>query len=157
MFWEMVSLLGEPLMWTGVSLILVGIYFMLRRFRYEKRLLLKGFLKILLPSFLVNILLVLLIKVVYPVPRPCTMDNPFCMSDPSFPSGHTVSITTAVTSAVLGYRRKEIILLYILPFLVAVSRVMLGVHTVADVGAGIIIGIVIPLVLYMRFKEWFRK
>ena len=57
----------------------------------------------------------------------------------SFPSGHTLTSTIFVLIIVNKYGYKG---LYVVPFLVATSRVYLGVHYISDVVCGMIIGII---------------
>lgn len=75
--------------------------------------------------------------------------NPYCIDDDySFPSGHAAAIFSVATLAFLLLRRREGLLLYLPAGLVAYSRVALGVHTMSDIGAGALVGIVSALVIW---------
>lgn len=69
----------------------------------------------------------------------------------SFPSGHSSNATLVYGSAALGLKKKwALILGWVVPFLVGVSRFVLGAHYPTDVlagwGMGLIILIFIPLI-----------
>lgn len=69
-----------------------------------------------------------------------------------FPSGHSQAIWTAMVCLLLIFPRYA--LTYIgLASLVAVSRVMVGSHYVADIIMGSFIGIVVPLILHKIMSE----
>ncbi len=73
----------------------------------------------------------------------------------SFPSGHTQNSSALYTSVMFEYPGKRFrvltIVLSILIFLVAISRLYLGVHFPSDVLAGLIIGIAISfLIVYLH-------
>lgn len=62
----------------------------------------------------------------------------------SFPSGHTIeAFAIALAFSILFPRRKFIVPVFLWAFLVAYSRMALGVHYPADVFAGIIIGVIV--------------
>jgi len=93
-----------------------------------------------------------LLKNVFAVPRPFVrwpQVNPVYEALPaatgySFPSGHTanaVAVYGMAGTRTHGWLRT---ILWSLPFLVALSRMYLGVHTLADVGVSLLIGF--PLV-----------
>jgi membrane-associated phospholipid phosphatase len=64
--------------------------------------------------------------------------------DSSFPSGHTLEAFAIAGAISLLFSRKKIILpVYCWAFLVAYSRIALGVHYPSDVFAGLIIGTII--------------
>lgn len=68
----------------------------------------------------------------------------------SFPSGHTIeAFAIAFAVAVLFQKRKFIVPIYLWAFLIAYSRMALGVHYPFDVIAGILIGSVIS---YLTLK-----
>ncbi|MCW2545044.1 MAG: putative phosphatase [Frankiales bacterium] len=83
-----------------------------------------------------------LLKVVVARVRPC-VDAASCPGSTSFPSGHAVGaaafwITVAVL--LLPAVGKRAWLLLVLPPVVALSRVLLGVHYPSDVLAGLLVG-----------------
>lgn len=74
--------------------------------------------------------------------------------DYSFPSGHATTITTVVTYYCHQHKKTIFIALGILAvFLVALSRLVLGLHFLTDVIAGIVIGIVVGAVAWKTQKE----
>jgi len=59
----------------------------------------------------------------------------------SFPSGHTIeAFAIAFAISILFHKRKYIVAIYLWAFLIAYSRLALGVHYPIDVIAGILIG-----------------
>lgn len=65
----------------------------------------------------------------------------------SFPSGHTTN-STMLYSSLAMYKKKNKVLLvlaFVIPFLVGVSRVMLGAHYVTDVLCGWVVGTLLML------------
>lgn len=110
----------------------------------------------LLIIFLVGTFVQQILKIAFMIPRPWVLDPNFRPVDSaieaatgfSFPSGHT---TTAclVLGAIAIYLKKNwaYIAAAVLTVLVAFSRMYLGVHTLLDVGVGMLIGIVL-LVLF---------
>jgi undecaprenyl-diphosphatase len=74
--------------------------------------------------------------------------------DSSFPSGHTLEAFAMAVSISLLFSRKRIIIpVYLWAFLVAYSRMALGVHYPTDVLAGIMLGTFIGMGLYLLFKR----
>ena len=76
----------------------------------------------------------------------------------SFPSGHTQS-ATGVFASISYWHKKNIvrIICYSLLIIVAITRLYLGVHTPLDVGVSLVIGLVLPLILYRVFKKGNEK
>ena len=76
--------------------------------------------------------------------------------DSSFPSGHTLeAFAMAAALSMLFLRRKVIIPVYVWAFMVAYSRMALGVHYPSDVLAGITIGTMVGLAVPWLFKRVF--
>jgi undecaprenyl-diphosphatase len=74
--------------------------------------------------------------------------------DSSFPSGHTLEAFAMAASISFLFSRKRIIIpVYLWAFLVAYSRMALGVHYPTDVLAGMILGTVLGLGLYLLFNR----
>lgn len=72
----------------------------------------------------------------------------------SFPSGHTQSVTAALgCPARFTNKRWLRAVLIALILLTAVSRMYLGVHTPADVGFSLVVGIVMVFVFYPMFQK----
>jgi len=65
----------------------------------------------------------------------------------SFPSGHSQSAASVLTSLAIKIKKKWFYILgSVLVFLVALSRMYLGVHTLKDVVCGVVLGVVWVLV-----------
>lgn len=87
---------------------------------------------------------VALIKLTYPRLRPYmvipgTKTGKNLLTDHSFPSGHTTAIFSLVTPVILLVPMLASVLLP-LAFLVAISRIYLGLHYPSDVLAGALLG-----------------
>ncbi len=106
------------------------------------------------------------LKVVCQVPRPWVRDPNFTIVESarasatgySFPSGHTQCVTGYLGGIARFTQRMWLrVVCIILVLLVAVSRMYLGVHTPADVGVSLVIGVVLVFVLYplMESTLWF--
>jgi undecaprenyl-diphosphatase len=67
-------------------------------------------------------------------------------ADPSFPSGHTEMSFLAAT-VVSRFHPEYVKYLYTFSFIVALSRIYVGVHFPGDAAAGVIIGIIIGKVM----------
>ncbi len=101
------------------------------------------------------------LKVTFKIPRPWVRNpslKPLDSAIPastgySFPSGHTQSaVGTLGTVAVTSKHRLIKIIAPILFILVAFSRMYLGVHTPADVGISLGIGLLLVLIFGLIFK-----
>ena len=165
--WVSVTLLGDPTLSSAIVIALIAVYFLLgKRHPMGKdfarsRHILKKFLHLIITALAITFLGTELMKLAFQVPRPCIPCpapgcNPYCYITFSFPSGHTATITGIVTALILLLKKRRYLLLCILPFLVAISRVMLGVHTALDVIGGFIFGLCATLVIY-RFRKRLYK
>jgi undecaprenyl-diphosphatase len=78
--------------------------------------------------------------------RPCITESPRlltpCEIDPSFPSGHAEMSFLAAT-VVSRFHPEYSKYLYVFSFIVALSRIYVGVHYPLDVIGGIVIGVII--------------
>jgi membrane-associated phospholipid phosphatase len=74
----------------------------------------------------------------------------------SFPSGHTLSAFALFTFFVLCLPQKgfRVILLFLLPLMVGVSRVYLVQHFWQDIPAGALLGVILASFIYMAHLEW---
>ena len=153
--WSLASLMGDPTLWVILSGLLVLAYFFVRKKFPKNKNYMKAFLLVLIPSLTASLLVTLAIKSLFFVPRPC-IDLQFCLTDSSFPSGHAVTSFTVFTSLFLVFRKKKILPIFVIPALVAVSRLILGVHTVFDLLGGFLIGVLIPLFIY-RIEKYRLK
>jgi undecaprenyl-diphosphatase len=76
---------------------------------------------------------------------------------PSFPSGHTCDAFAFLTAITLTYKKWFIVIpVFLWAFMVAYSRMHLGVHYPSDILGGIIIGSGVPLIFPAIIKR-FRK
>lgn len=76
----------------------------------------------------------------------------------SFPSGHTHASANFFTSIARAVNRKRFwALAFIVPALVGLSRLYLGVHWPIDVIGGYVIGIGIPLLLWLLYRKYAAK
>ncbi|MBP3701405.1 MAG: phosphatase PAP2 family protein, partial [Lachnospiraceae bacterium] len=97
-----------------------------------------------------------LLKSLFEIPRPWIRDPQFQAVEAaketaggySFPSGHTATAVAVYGSAALYFKKNWVrILCVAIIAIVALSRMYLGVHTPADVGVSLLIGVVMILVL----------
>lgn len=107
-----------------------------------------------------------LLKLVCRVPRPWVKDPDFTIVESaradatgySFPSGHTQSVTASLGCPARASKNKLFRAAAILLILLtAVSRMYLGVHTLADVAVSLIIGSALVFLLYPLFERIDKK
>jgi membrane-associated phospholipid phosphatase len=128
-----ITQLGAPLLLELAALALVVVY--VRRGRPR----LAGYVAI---SVLGAELVSALLKTVVERVRPC-VDAPSCPGSTSFPSGHSVGAAAfwiTVVVLLLPVAGKRAWLLLVVPPVVALTRVLLGVHYPSDVLAGLLVG-----------------
>jgi undecaprenyl-diphosphatase len=97
------------------------------------------------------------IKIIIAFPRPfeTLMDINVLVTrsgGDSFPSGHA-ALTCAVATAVYFHYRRLGMLLFAFSFIIAMSRIYVGVHYPLDIGIGLLIGYGIPKMLHMIFSK----
>jgi membrane-associated phospholipid phosphatase len=102
-----------------------------------------------------------IIKALVAAPRPFVAlanIHPLVHAAPyaSFPSMHA-AVTMALAIAVLPYHRRLGQLLVAFSFVVALSRLYVGVHFPIDIGAGLAIGFLIPKLIHRIFAPPFAK
>jgi undecaprenyl-diphosphatase len=147
--WYIITLAGEWLVWIFICAFLIIVYFRIKNVRAKSAILL------LVTSVLITSLIVFLMKFFIPISRPCTPCiytntncNPYCSPENSFPSGHTAIIFAAFTSIYISIRKKKFLIFFVIPFIVAASRYVLGLHYWFDIVFGSFIGIAIPAILW---------
>ncbi|MFH1294337.1 MAG: phosphatase PAP2 family protein [Candidatus Aenigmatarchaeota archaeon] len=168
LFWYVITLIGSPELWLLVGVLPLG-YLLIKNLKNEKKTLRHRQITLFAVSLLSTIFIVIVLKTVIAVPRPCTpcpasSCNQYCPTGLfdyySFPSGHAASIFAAFTALYLAGRRKIYLIAFILPILVAMSRLYLGVHTIQDTIAGTVIGMAVPIVIdifLLKFSQSFRS
>jgi undecaprenyl-diphosphatase len=79
-----------------------------------------------------------------------------CGGGKSFPSSHAANNFAAAT-VIVYYFRKNYLLFYSIAFLVALSRVYVGVHYPIDITAGAIVGGIIGFLVALIIDSIFKK
>ena len=103
------------------------------------------------------------IKVIFMVDRPIGYEGIRTLREHtapgySFPSGHTHASANFFTSVARAVNRKRFwTMAIVIPALVGISRMYLGVHWPMDVAAGYVIGIGLPLVLWLVYRKLAHK
>ena len=149
-FWQTASALGDWPFWTAVTLVFFLAYASSgRSFRARAA----WVYKLLLPSMLFSAVISVIIKLALQVPRICESME-YCPAGYSFPSMHA-AVIFAFAASVLLYTKKPV---YYVPaaalaLAVAISRVMLGVHTPMDIFAGSLVGIATSLVWFIVYER----
>ena len=151
-----ITYLGEPI----VFIVMVAFFFIVYDKRFAKNLALSLVFSTYINEFFKNIFM---------DPRPTatnidtdliTPENPAGLIEASygFPSGHTQ--TAIATWGYIGYNFRKrlyiIVILGIIVFLVAISRMIVGVHDLQDVIGGFSIGLVV-LLLFMYLEPYGTK
>ncbi len=153
-FWYGVSLVSSPYLLLAIAAIFLILGFILRLPHRRKVI-----LKTVAISIIIAFLLTAAIKDIAKVPRPCvpcgneTNCNLYCENDYSFPSGHAAVSFAAVFSFLFISRKWKLLPLLILPALVSISRAALGVHTVADITGGVILGAAAAWAVHLMIKR----
>jgi len=145
----------EAVTYTGSSTVLFPLATMLTiillymKYRFEALL--------VAASSIGGAIAIYLIKMVVSRPRPILWDTVEYWGS-SFPSGHTLAVAAFATSVVLSIRRIRPALHHLALFiavlwitLVAISRLVLGVHWPTDVLVAACIGAFIPLAISVGF------
>ncbi|NVM16494.1 MAG: phosphatase PAP2 family protein [Candidatus Lokiarchaeota archaeon] len=150
-----ITYLGEPI----VFIVMVAIFFIIYNKRFAKNLALSLLFSTYINEFFKNIFM---------DPRPATNidpdlitpENPVGLIETSygFPSGHTQS--AVATWGYIGYDFRKrlyiVIILGIIMFLVAISRMIIGVHDLQDVIGGFSIGLIV-LLLFIYLEPYCTK
>lgn len=77
--------------------------------------------------------------------------------DTSFPSGHSAASFAAGVVLLRNLPKKAGIPLFVLAWLIALSRLYVGVHYPTDVAAGILSGTMIAIVVQWLYEKWEAK
>lgn len=155
----LITNLGDPQMWSFLSLILLLMYFIIRDNASKRtRKSLKAWLLILIPALALTLLAVFGMKYGFHIERPCIpcsegLENcniycPTGLWEYSFPSGHAAAGFVGFLSLFLVSPVRRHLPILIIPILISLSRIMLGVHTYLDIIAGSVIGIAFPLIFW---------
>jgi membrane-associated phospholipid phosphatase len=150
-----ITYLGEPI----VFIVMVAVFFIIYDKRFAKNLALSLIFTTYLSEFFKNIFM---------DPRPATNidpgeitpENPVGLIETSygFPSSHTS--TAIATWGYIGYNFRKrlyiVIILGIIIFLVAISRMIIGVHDLQDVIGGFSIGLIV-LLAFMYLEPYGTK
>ena len=163
LLWGTVTLLGDPFVLSFLILGLVWLYFIVKeKYAVAKpfqrhRKILRKFIMVAIPSLAIVFAGSEVLKLLFQIPRPCIPCpaegcNLYCPPTFSFPSGHVSTITAAVTAFCLISRKRKYLAFFSLTVLVALSRILLYVHTITDVVAGFLFGAAVTLVVW-RFRE----
>ncbi len=161
--WVFFTLLGQPEFWGILGVVLLFVYFAMRHSaKPEMKEVFKRALVFFAISVLLSVAVTHELKYAFDEERPCivcgagdTECNQYCLSTPSFPSGHAALTFAGFMSLFLIMRRKRRLLpIFIVPFLTALSRVILGVHFWQDVLVGSLIGIAIPVIVHHFKEKW---
>jgi len=97
-----------------------------------------------------------IIKVIVALPRPFEVLESIKVLAPikggtSFPSGHA-GLTMALATAVYFYYPRLGKLLFVFAFIVALSRIFVGVHYPLDVAVGLMLGYLVPKCIHTLLK-----
>ena len=162
--WYLITLLGDPWIWSILTPVLVVVYVLMRkRISHEARGRLKAFVFVFAVSVWLTLGTVFLIKNLTNIERPCVpcssdvIDcNPYCLADNSFPSGHSALMFAVFSSVYICFRKKWLTPLFLIPFMVSVSRYFLVVHHMMDIVAGTVIGVLIPIAALSLYEKKFQ-
>ena len=161
--WYLITLTGQPEVWLAFTGVLALVYLFFRKRLNNEKIenVRKGFF-VLIVSVWLTTGIVFGLKNLVNVQRPCTPCegaveecNPYCLLDNSFPSGHSAVIFAVFTSLYITAKKKELTIMFAVPFLVAVSRYFLVVHYMTDVITGSIIGVLVPIAVLLFYEKKF--
>lgn len=148
--WGWISYFGDIAYWIGFTVAFTIVYYFLDK--REKKKISWVFYQLLLSGY-VTYILVLVLKIIFKIPRPC-FGLPYCPSSYSFPSGHAAISFAWLTALLMRPERRKYLFLLPIPFLVAISRIMLGVHTWIDVVGGAVLGVLVSVFVVKTEKVW---
>ena len=153
-FWESITILGDLEFWVGAGVIALILFFVVPK-KYRKHVV--WFVFLVLPAVMISYGIGYILKIIFRIPRPC-VGLATCPDGFSFPSGHATVIFAATSVLMFHYKDKKLGAFFlILSVLVAVSRVMLGVHRVEDIVAGSIIGMITGVLVQKIYENYQTK
>jgi membrane-associated phospholipid phosphatase len=159
--WYFITLIGESVFWLILTGVLIGLYFLTRkRLSLKTKAFAKKGMIIFIAGLWITAGVTFALKYSIPIERPCIPCtgnqedcNPYCPDENSFPSGHSAVIFCVSTSVFLIFKKVKFLAIYLIALVVAFSRYALGVHHPADVVAGALIGIIIPIIVFGIFRK----
>jgi membrane-associated phospholipid phosphatase len=107
-------------------------------------------------SLVINSSIKTLFKRLRPFQVDAAIENvrPHTSTGYAFPSGHTQGAATVFTSTALWLKKRWLLVTaYVVTFLVAMSRLYLGVHYLSDVFVGALLGIGLSFIMYRFFQK----
>ena len=138
-----------------ISLLISGIYFLYQPWDKKKNMLIFGITTVILVG-----ILALVMGHYYYDPRPFVVGNftPLIPHAPDngFPSDH-VLLASSIAIVLSFYNRKIALSLWILTVIIAICRVLSGVHHPIDVVGSIVISILGGSIAYIGIKEFNKK
>jgi len=153
MIGEIITVFGGVEFWVGAALVSLIFLFTIPK---KTRKNIAWFVFLTLPAVIMSYAVIYVMKTYFKIPRPC-LGLTTCPSTYSFPSGHAAVIFAAMTTLAFHYKSKRLgLILFIFGGLVALSRLMLGVHAIEDVIVGSIIGIIIGIIV-QKANENYQK
>jgi membrane-associated phospholipid phosphatase len=167
-FSETATVLGDPLLLTVTVLALLLLYFAVHKGYVKHKAILKhraflrAFLAIAVPALALTLLGTETLKLVFQVPRPCIPCpgagcSIWCPFTFSFPSSHASGTAAIATALYLVWKRKWRVAVYAFPAVVCASRIALGVHTIQDVTAGFLFGVVVTVIVWKYGKAAYGR
>lgn len=150
-FWQGITTLGDYRLWLAISGVLITYHIAKKKRKLEYR----DIRMLLVMSACAALALIL--KFIVREPRPCTgLES--CPYGYGFPSMHAAVAFSVALLLLFEHRRRWLFLFGLaMAVLISASRVVLGVHTLADVIAGAVLGIVITLAIERVIKAGGRN
>ena len=135
-----------------LSVLIGGLYFLYQSREKKKELIVRGILTAIIVG-----LGAFLAGHIYYNPRPFVVGNfiplvPHSVNN-GFPSDH-VLLASFIAAVLSFYNRKTAVILWILVVVVAISRVLVGVHHPVDVVGSIVISIIGSAIGYIIIKKF---
>lgn len=145
--------------WPAVVAIVSALIFFAREYKNHPK---KFFQEVSITAITVFIAwgISAILKVLVHAPRPFVVQgipNSFMVQNyTSFPSGHA-TLFFAIATAIFLYNKRNGMLLYIFATIIAVFRVIAGIHYPIDVITGALIGIVVAYVVHQLLSKVFKN